>query len=293
MGKTLIIVESPTKAKTIGKYLGTNYTVLSSMGHVRDLPKSSLGVDVENEFEPHYITIRGKGDILKNLRTEAKRADRVLLASDPDREGEMIAYHLKGYLANVDEKCRVEFHEITKDTVKKAVKTPRELDMDRICAQQARRVLDRLVGYKLSPLLWVKVKKGLSAGRVQSVAVRMICDREAEINAFVPEEYWTLGLVLHTDEGSLNAQLARIDGQAAHIPDQQTVENIMAESAKQPYTIDKISKRERKRNPVAPFTTSSMQQEAYRKHGLLTKKTMQLAQQLFEGISLGKQGVVG
>ncbi len=293
MGKTLIIVESPTKAKTIGKYLGTNYTVLSSMGHVRDLPKSSLGVDVENEFEPHYITIRGKGDILKNLRTEAKRADRVLLASDPDREGEMIAYHLKGYLANVDEKCRVEFHEITKDTVKKAVKTPRELDMDRICAQQARRVLDRLVGYKLSPLLWVKVKKGLSAGRVQSVAVRMICDREAEINAFVPEEYWTLGLVLHTDEGSLNAQLARIDGHAAHIPDQQTVENIMAESAKQPYTIDKISKRERKRNPVAPFTTSSMQQEAYRKHGLLTKKTMQLAQQLFEGISLGKQGVVG
>ena len=156
MGKTLIIVESPTKAKTIGKYLGTNYTVLSSMGHVRDLPKSSLGVDVENEFEPHYITIRGKGDILKNLRTEAKRADRVLLASDPDREGEMIAYHLKGYLANVDEKCRVEFHEITKDTVKKAVKTPRELDMDRICAQQARRVMDRLVGYKLSPLLWLK-----------------------------------------------------------------------------------------------------------------------------------------
>jgi len=293
MGKTLIIVESPTKAKTIGKYLGSNYTVLSSMGHVRDLPKSSLGVDVENNFEPHYITIRGKGDILKSLRTEAKKADRVLLASDPDREGEMIAFHLKGYLDNVDEKCRVEFHEITKDTVKKAVKTPRELDMARINAQQARRVLDRLVGYKLSPLLWVKVKKGLSAGRVQSVAVRMICDREAEINAFVPEEYWTLGLTLQTENGPLNAQLARIDGKPAHVPDQRAVEAIMAESRRQPYQIAKISKRERKRNPVAPFTTSSMQQEAYRKYGLLTKKTMQLAQQLFEGISLGKQGVVG
>ncbi len=293
MGKTLIIVESPTKAKTIGKYLGANYTVLSSMGHVRDLPKSSLGVDVESEFEPHYITIRGKGDILKNLRSEAKKADRVLLASDPDREGEMIAFHLKGYLDNVDEKCRVEFHEITKDAVKKAVKAPHELDMDRIYAQQARRILDRLVGYKLSPLLWVKVKKGLSAGRVQSVAVRMICDREAEINAFVPEEYWTLGLSLQTGGGPLNAQLARIDDKPAHIPDQQTVERIMAESRREPYRIAKITKKERKRNPVAPFTTSSMQQEAYRKHGLLTKKTMQIAQQLFEGISLGKQGVVG
>ena len=211
MGKTLIVVESPTKAKTIGKYLGSNYVVLSSMGHVRDLPKSTLGVDVENEFEPHYITIRGKGAILKSLRTEAKRADRVLLASDPDREGEMIAYHLKGYLDNVDEKCRVEFHEITKETVKKAVKTPRGLDMDRIYAQQARRVLDRLVGYKLSPLLWAKVKKGLSAGRVQSVAVRMICDREAEINAFVPEEYWTLHATLQTESGLMETQLARID----------------------------------------------------------------------------------
>ena len=293
MGKTLIVVESPTKAKTIGKYLGSNYVVLSSMGHVRDLPKSTLGVDVENEFEPHYITIRGKGAILKSLRTEAKRADRVLLASDPDREGEMIAYHLKGYLDNVDEKCRVEFHEITKETVKKAVKTPRGLDMDRIYAQQARRVLDRLVGYKLSPLLWAKVKKGLSAGRVQSVAVRMICDREAEINAFVPEEYWTLHATLQTESGLMETQLARIDGKTAQVHNQQEMDEILAAIKGQAYQVEKISQRERKRNPVAPFTTSSMQQEAYRKHGLLTKKTMQLAQQLFEGISIGKQGVVG
>ena len=293
MGKTLIVVESPTKAKTIGKYLGSNYVVLSSMGHVRDLPKSTLGVDVENEFEPHYITIRGKGAILKSLRTEAKRADRVLLASDPDREGEMIAYHLKGYLDNVDEKCRVEFHEITKETVKKAVKTPRGLDMDRIYAQQARRVLDRLVGYKLSPLLWAKVKKGLSAGRVQSVAVRMICDREAEINAFVPEEYWTLHATLQTESGLMETQLARIDGKTAQVHNQQEMDEILAAIKGQAYRVEKISQRERKRNPVAPFTTSSMQQEAYRKHGLLTKKTMQLAQQLFEGISIGKQGVVG
>ena len=293
MGKTLIIVESPTKAKTIGKYLGSNYVVMSSMGHVRDLPKSDLGVDVENDFEPRYITIRGKGSIIKGLKDEAKKADRVLLASDPDREGEMIAYHLKGYLQNVNDKCRVEFHEITKDTVKKAVKMPRELDMDRIYAQQARRVLDRLVGYKLSPLLWAKVKKGLSAGRVQSVAVRMICDREEEINAFVPEEYWTLNANLHTEDGLLNTQLVRIDGKKAQIANEDQIKEILAEIDGKTYRIESISKRSRERNPVAPFTTSSMQQEAYRKYGILTKKTMQLAQQLYEGIDLGKAGVVG
>lgn len=293
MGKTLIIVESPTKAKTISKYLGSSYVVMSSMGHVRDLPKSDLGVDVENGFEPRYITIRGKGSIIKSLKDEAKKADRVLLASDPDREGEMIAYHLKGYLQNVSDKCRVEFHEITKDTIKKAVKTPRTLDMDRIYAQQARRVLDRLVGYKLSPLLWAKVKKGLSAGRVQSVAVRMICDREDEINAFIPEEYWTLEADLQTDDGLLATQLVYIDSAKAVIPNEEAMQQILADLEGQTYTIGGISKKSRTRNPVAPFTTSSMQQEAYRKYGILTKKTMQLAQQLYEGIDIGKEGVVG
>lgn len=293
MGKTLVIVESPTKAKTIARFLGSNYVVMPSMGHVRDLPKSTLGVDVEQNFEPHYITIRGKGNIIKGLKDEAKKADRVLLASDPDREGEMIAYHLKGYLDNVSENCRVEFHEITKDTVKKAVKHPRPLDMDKIKAQQARRVLDRLVGYKLSPLLWVKIKKGLSAGRVQSVAIRMICDREAEINAFQPEEYWTLDALLQTPGGPLSAQLVKINDKKAKIDDEAAVKQIMADLADKTYTVGDINKRERAKNPVAPFTTSSMQQEAYRKHGILTKKTMQLAQQLFEGIELGKAGVQG
>jgi DNA topoisomerase-1 len=293
MGKTLIIVESPTKAKTIGKYLGSNYVVMSSMGHVRDLPKSTLGVDVEDNFEPRYITIRGKGGIIQGLKDAAKKADRVLLASDPDREGEMIAYHLKGYLEHVSDQCRVEFHEITKDTVKKAVKTPRVLDMDRINAQQARRVLDRLVGYKLSPLLWAKVKRGLSAGRVQSVAIRMICDREDEINAFVPEEYWTLDAYMQTEDGMLDAQLVRINGEKAHIPDEATVNSIIADVQGKEFKVESISKRSRMRNPAPPFTTSSMQQEAYRKYGILTKKTMQLAQQLFEGIDIGKEGVVG
>lgn len=293
MGKTLIIVESPTKAKTIGKYLGRNYTVMSSMGHVRDLPKSTLGVDVDNDFEPRYITIRGKGGVIKALKDEAKKADRVLLASDPDREGEMIAYHLKEYLDNVGENCRVEFHEITRETVKKAVEQPHGLDMDRIYAQQARRVLDRLVGYKLSPLLWAKVKKGLSAGRVQSVAVRMICDREAEINAFQPEEYWTLTAILATPEGRLETQLVKIDGKKAEVGSEAAMQQILADVEGKEYKISSITKRSRERNPVPPFTTSSMQQEAYRKYGILTKKTMQLAQQLYEGIELGKLGVVG
>lgn len=307
MGKTLVIVESPTKAKTIGRYLGSNYVVMPSMGHVRDLPKSTLGVDVEDNFAPHYITIRGKGNIIKGLKDEAKKADRVLLASDPDREGEMIAYHLKGYLDNVSENCRVEFHEITKDTVKKAIKHPRPLDMDKIKAQQARRVLDRLVGYKLSPLLWVKIKKGLSAGRVQSVAIRMICDREAEINAFQPEEYWTLDAIMQTEGGPLDAQLVKIDGKTVQfggkaeemdgkkvrIANEEEMQSILAALENAEYTVEEITCKTRTKNPVAPFTTSSLQQEAYRKHGILTKKTMQLAQQLYEGIDLGKAGVQG
>lgn len=293
MGKTLVIVESPTKAKTIGRYLGSNYVVMPSMGHVRDLPKSTLGVDVENNFDPHYITIRGKGSIIKGLKDAAKKADRVLLASDPDREGEMIAYHLKGYLDNVSENCRVEFHEITKDTVKKAIKHPRPLDIDKIKAQQARRVLDRLVGYKLSPLLWVKIKKGLSAGRVQSVAIRMICDREAEINAFQPEEYWTLDVLLQTENGVLDAQLVKIDGKKAQISNEEEMQQVLKGLDGLTYVVQDISQKSRTKNPVAPFTTSSLQQEAYRKHGILTKKTMQLAQQLYEGIDLGKAGVQG
>ena len=210
--KTLVIVESPTKAKTIGKFLGKNYTVKSSMGHVRDLPKSDLGVDIEHEFEPRYITIRGKGELLKSLKEAAKKADKILLASDPDREGEAIAWHLKEYLNYPEEACRIEFNEITKDAVSNAVKHPRPIDESRVEAQQARRILDRLVGYQISPLLWDKVKKGLSAGRVQSVAVRMIVDREEEIEAFIPDEYWSLNADLQGKNGNISAKLAKISG---------------------------------------------------------------------------------
>lgn len=292
-GKTLVIVESPTKAKTIGKYLGSNYVVKSSMGHVRDLPKSDLGVDVDNDFEPRYITIRGKGDVIKGLKEEAKKASTVLLASDPDREGEVIAWHLRSYIDNTKDACRVVFNEITKDTVKQAVKDAKEIDMDRVNAQQARRVLDRLVGYKLSPLLWAKVKKGLSAGRVQSVAIRMICDREAEIEAFNPEEYWSLEIVLETPDGEISAKLSKIDGKKADIANEEQMNEILAALDGEKYQVEKITRKEKERNPVAPFTTSSLQQEAYRKHSIVTKKTMQLAQQLYEGIELGKEGVVG
>ncbi len=293
MGKTLVIVESPTKAKAIGKFLGSNYVVKSSMGHVRDMPKSELGVDVEHDFEPKYITIRGKGDIIKGLKDEAKKVDKVLLAADPDREGEAIAWHLKTYLKNAPEKCRVEFNEITKDTVKKAVKNPRTIDMDRVNAQQARRILDRLVGYKLSPLLWAKIKKGLSAGRVQSVAMRLICDREAEIAAFVPEEYWSLAADLDTGNGTLPTKLFKIAGKKADIANEAAMQAILDDLKDADYQVTSIQKKKKERKPVAPFTTSSLQQEAYRKHSLVTKKTMQLAQQLYEGIEIGKEGVVG
>ena len=289
----LVIVESPAKAKTIGKYLGPGFEVKASMGHIRDLPKSTLGVDIST-FEPEYLNIKDKADVIKELRKSAKASDKIYLATDPDREGEAISWHLQSVLGVPKEKtCRVTFNEITQKVVKESIANPRDIDQDLVDAQQARRVLDRLVGYKLSPLLWAKVKKGLSAGRVQSVAVRMICDREAEINAFVPEEYWTLHATLQTESGLMETQLARIDGKTAQVHNQQEMDEILAAIKGQAYQVEKISQRERKRNPVAPFTTSSMQQEAYRKHGLLTKKTMQLAQQLFEGISIGKQGVVG
>lgn len=293
MSKVLVIVESPAKAKTIANFLGSkNYTVRSSMGHIRDLPKSQLGVDVEHNFEPKYITIRGKGELLKELRTLAKKSDRVLLAPDPDREGEAIAWHLQQSL-NIEqnEKCRIEFNEITKKAVQEAIKTPRQIDGDRVNAQQARRVLDRLLGYKLSPLLWVKVKKGLSAGRVQSVAVRLIVEREAEIQGFQPKEYWSLTAKLaNREEVSFKAKLAKDqDGNNIEINNQSEMNQILQNLENANYEITDIKKREKRRNPAPPFITSSLQQEAYRKLGFVAKKTMRLAQQLYEGIELGKK----
>ena len=295
MGKTLVIVESPAKAKSISKFLGNKFKVLASMGHVRDLPKSQLGVDVEHGFNPKYITIRGKGDTIKELRSAVKKADKVLLASDPDREGEAIAWHLQKLL-DIDDKdpCRIEFNEITKQSIQNAVKKPRPIDDKRVDAQQARRILDRLVGYKLSPLLWRKVKKGLSAGRVQSVAVRLICDREEEINAFVPEEYWTLTAILA--RGGLNpfeARLHRIGKDKAEVPDEERMDGILADLKGAVYTVVKIVRKEKNRQPAPPFITSSLQQEAYRKLNFTARKTMMVAQQLYEGVELGKEGPSG
>jgi len=294
MAKTLVIVESPTKAKTIGKFLGRSFTVKSSMGHIRDLPKSQLGVDIEQDFEPKYITIRGKGDILKELKEATKKADKVFLAADPDREGEAIAWHLSQYLGIRNNAfCRIEFNEITKNAIRAAVKKPRQIDFTRVDAQQARRVLDRLVGYKLSPLLWKKVKKGLSAGRVQSVAVRLVCDREGEIDQFVPEEYWTLTGRFHTGDASLTARLFKIGKEKAEIPHQEAMDQILKSLEGAKYTVSGITRKEKKRNPSPPFITSSLQQEAYRKLGFTARKTMQLAQQLYEGLEISGEGVVG
>ncbi|GAB6180667.1 type I DNA topoisomerase [Desulfotomaculum defluvii] len=295
MSKTLVIVESPAKAKSIGKYLGRNYTVKASMGHVRDLPKSQFGVDAENAFSPKYITIRGKGDIIKELRSAVKKVDRVLLASDPDREGEAIAWHLTKLLGiDEDSPCRIEFNEITKHAIQDAVKHPRPIDVDRVNAQQTRRILDRLVGYNLSPLLWRKVKKGLSAGRVQSVAMRLICDREEEIDAFIPEEYWTLpGMFVKSGKSPFEAKLHKYKGKKINIPNQEVMDNILNDLKGQNYIVTNISKKEKQRNPAAPFITSSMQQEASRKLNFTSRKTMVVAQQLYEGIELGKEGPVG
>ena len=294
MSKYLVVVESPTKAKTISKFLGKNYKVVSSMGHIRDLPKSKLGIDVENNFEPHYITIRGKGEMLKELKKNAKAAEKVFYAADPDREGEAIAWHLKQYLeGNKDgidpdpgKLCRIEFNEITKDAIKKAVKNPRAIDLDRFYAQQSRRILDRLVGYKLSPLLWRKVRKGLSAGRVQSVAVRLICERQNEIDAFVPEEYWTLEADLLHDTSEFTAKLLKIDGKKAEIPNEERINEILADLKDASYLLSSVQKKNRKKSPLPPFTTSSMQQEANQKLNYTAKRTMQLAQQLYEGIAI-------
>ncbi|TSB46399.1 type I DNA topoisomerase [Alkalicoccobacillus porphyridii] len=294
MADYLVIVESPAKAKTIGKYLGKKYIVKASMGHVRDLPKSQMGVDVSNQFEPRYITIRGKGPVLKELKTAAKKVKRIYLAADPDREGEAIAWHLAHSL-DIDEKseCRVVFNEITKQAIKDAFKTPRPINMDLVDSQQARRILDRLVGYNISPLLWKKVKKGLSAGRVQSVAVKMIIDREKEIQAFKPEEYWSITGKFLLNKDEFEAKFHGMNGKKKELSSQSDVNEVMSALKGKDYSVQSVKKKERKRNPAAPFTTSSLQQEAARKLNFRAKKTMMLAQQLYEGIDIGKQGTVG
>jgi len=294
MADSLVIVESPAKAKTIGKYLGSKFIVKASMGHIRDLPKSQIGVEVENDFQPKYITIRGKGNVLKELKDASKKVKKVYLAADPDREGEAIAWHLAHYL-NLEETetCRVVFNEITKQAVKDAFKTPRKIDMDLVNAQQARRILDRLVGYKISPLLWKKVKKGLSAGRVQSVAVKLIIDRENEIDAFVPEEYWSITASLLHGETPFEAKFYGMNGEKRELSSEQDVQEVLRAMAGAPYTVGEVKERERLRNPAPPFITSSLQQEAARKLGFRAAKTMSVAQQLYEGVDLGKEGTVG
>ena len=293
--QNLVIVESPTKAKTIERYLGKNFKVVASKGHLRDLPKSKMGVDIEHNYEPHYISIRGKGDLIKSLKKEAAKADAVYLASDPDREGEAISWHLAHLLGlDLNAPIRVEFNEITKDAIKEAFKNPRKIDMDLVDAQQARRILDRLVGYTLSPILWKKVKKGLSAGRVQSIAVKLIIDRENEIKAFVPEEYWTLEGQFKKEKKAFTANYYGTTAKKAALEKEATVKSVMAElSEKKPFKVTKVTKKERRRNPAAPFTTSSLQQDASNRLNFRTRKTMMVAQQLYEGVSLGRSGSVG
>ncbi|MFK4424398.1 type I DNA topoisomerase [Bacillus sp. RC51] len=294
MSDYLVIVESPSKAKTIEKYLGKKYKVVASMGHVRDLPKSQMGIEVKNNFTPKYITIRGKGPVLKDLKSAAKKAKKVYLAADPDREGEAIAWHLANTLnVDVESDCRVVFNEITKDAIKESFKYPRAINMDLVDAQQARRILDRLVGYNISPLLWKKVKKGLSAGRVQSVAVRLIIEREKEIQSFEPEEFWTIKTEFVKGKDIFEASFYGVDGEKVQLTNEAQVNEIIEKMKDNAFSVENVTRKERKRNPALPFTTSSLQQEAARKLNMRAKKTMMLAQQLYEGIDLGKQGTVG
>lgn len=294
MSEFLVIVESPAKAKTIERYLGKKYKVKASMGHLIDLPKSQMGVNIEENYQPKYITIRGKGPILKELKMAAKKAKKIYLAADPDREGEAIAWHLAQSLSiDVTSDCRVVFNEITKDAIKESFKHPRPINMDLVDAQQARRILDRLVGYNISPLLWKKVKKGLSAGRVQSVAVRLIIDRENEINSFVPEEYWTIDGEFLKGLEVFEASFYGVGGKKVELHSENEVNDIFKKMKGNKFVVQTVSKKERKRNPAPPFTTSSLQQEAARKLNFRAKKTMMLAQQLYEGIELGKEGTVG
>ena len=296
MGKSLLIVESPTKVNTLKKIVGKDFIIKASVGHLKDLPKKKLGVDIENNFEPEYITIRGKGKILQELKTAAKKADKIFLAPDPDREGEAIAYHIGNEVARFTKGkiYRVLFNEITKKAVKEALDNPTELNSDRVNAQQARRILDRLVGYKISPILWKKVHRGLSAGRVQSVALRIVCEREREIQAFKSKEYWSVTLDLEgSSEPKFQAKLLKIGDEKAEIENKEEADTILKDLDGLPLVLDSITKKERKRNPSAPFITSSLQQEASRKLNFSPKKTMLLAQKLYEGIKLDKKGTVG
>ena len=296
MAKALVIVESPAKAKTIEKFLGkSHYTVKASVGHVRDLPKSQLGVDIENNFEPKYINIRGKGDVIKELKKEAKKAKKVYLATDPDREGEAISWHLS-YILNIDEdeKCRIEFNEITKGAIKNAIKNPRNIDLNLVDAQQARRVLDRLLGYQISPILWQKVRKGLIAGRVQSVTTKLICEREEEIKSFIPKEYWTIELVvLNKDGEEFTLKFYGEDGKKIDLENEAQVNKILDIINNAELTVSKIESKSRRKSAPKPFTTSVLQQDAANKLNFTTKKTMMVAQELYEGIDIKGEGTVG
>ena len=295
MAKNLVIVESPAKSKTIKKFLGSNYKVEASMGHVRDLPKSQLGIDIENDYEPKYITIRGKGELLAKLRKEAKNADKVYLATDPDREGEAISWHLMTAL-NLDEKntSRITFNEITKNAVKRSIKEARKIDMSLVDAQQARRVIDRLIGYPISSLLWKKVKKGLSAGRVQSVALRLVCDREEEIKNFIPEEYWTINLTLSNEEGKeFNALFSGDEKGKIELNSAEEVDKILKSLENVEFEVTEVKKGVRIKKTVPPFTTSTMQQESSRYLNMSAQKTMMVAQQLYEGVDIKGEGTIG
>ncbi len=296
MAKNLVIVESPAKVKTIKKFLGSGYEVTASQGHVRDLPKSSMGVDIDNDFEPKYITIRGKGEILASLRKEVKKADNIYLATDPDREGEAISWHLQAALSLADKKCyRITFNEITKNAVKESLKHPREIDMNLVDAQQARRVIDRIVGYSISPVMWAKVKRGLSAGRVQSAALHMVCDREAEIDAFIPEEYWTLDAVLGIkgEKKPLTAKYYGTGSEKAKLSSKADVDKIIKAVEKEKFVVNDVTKGTRQKKAPLPFTTSTLQQEAGKSLNFSTSKTMSVAQQLYEGIEIKGEGTVG
>lgn len=294
MGQNLVIVESPAKAKTISKYLGKNYTVEASMGHVRDLPKSKLGVDIEDNFTPQYITIRGKGELIAKLKKAAKKADKIYLATDPDREGEAISWHLANILKiSEDETCRIVFNEITKGAVKESIKGARKINLNLVDAQQARRVLDRLVGYEISPILWKNVKWGLSAGRVQSAALKLICDKEEEIKAFEPKEYWTVDCVLKKERKKFPIKLTKYENKKIEISNENEANKVISDLKENEYRVEKVKKGSRLKNPLPPFTTSTLQQEAAKKLNFITKRTMSIAQALYEGVDVKGFGTVG
>lgn len=294
MGQKLVIVESPAKAKTIGKYLGKNYIVEASMGHVRDLPKSTLGVDIENNYTPKYITIRGKGELIDKLRKAAKKADKVYLATDPDREGEAISWHLANILKiSEDDTCRIVFNEVTKAAVKASIKEARKIDLDLVDAQQARRILDRLVGYEISPILWKNVKWGLSAGRVQSAALKLVCDREKEIKEFIPKEYWSIDCMLKKEKKKFSIRLSTYKGKKIEIENEEVASGIVKELEEGNFIVKSIKKGKKNRNPLPPFTTSTLQQDANKKLNFMTKRTMSIAQGLYEGVEVKGYGTVG